>query len=103
MDIADWRKRIDEVDRQLVAWLNERATAALAIGNLKTGPIYDPAREKVVLDNVRRNNGGPLPDRELGQIYERIIDVMRKFEYENHATSARSAAPGTELEAETNE
>jgi len=104
MDIADWRKRIDEVDRQLVALLNERATAARAIGHLKHGPIYDPERERTVLDNVRRSNQGPLPDRELGQIYERIIDVMRKFEHDWHrAAPDRAAAHSTELEAETNE
>jgi chorismate mutase len=104
MDIADWRKRIDEVDRLLVGLLNERAAAARAIGHLKRGPVYDPEREKAVLDNVRHGNQGPLPDRELVKIYERIIDVMRKFEHDlNCAAPDRLAAHSTELEAETNE
>jgi chorismate mutase len=103
MDIADWRKRIDEVDRQLVGLLNERATAAQAIGHLKRGPVYDPEREKIVLENVRRANQGPLPDRELTQIYERIIDVMRKLEYDLNLAASKTAAAGSEVEAETNE
>jgi chorismate mutase len=35
MDIADWRKKIDELDRRLVELLNERAQAAHEIGKLK--------------------------------------------------------------------
>ena len=35
MDIADWRKKIDELDQRLVEVLNERAAAAKAIGALK--------------------------------------------------------------------
>ena len=32
MDIADWRKKIDELDRRLVELLSERARAAVEIG-----------------------------------------------------------------------
>ena len=51
MDIADWRKKIDELDRQLVALLSERARAAVEIGRLKRDtnlPIYEPDRERIV-------------------------------------------------------
>jgi len=46
MDISDWRKKVDELDRKLAALLNERATAAIEIGRLKRNtklPIYEPA------------------------------------------------------------
>lgn len=83
MDIADWRKKIDELDQRLVALLNERARAAQEIGKLKRNtnmPIYEPNREKVIFENVRQANQGPLPDSELRQVYERIIDVMRNIQ-----------------------
>ncbi len=35
MDIADWRKKIDDLDRKLVQLINERATCAVEIGKLK--------------------------------------------------------------------
>jgi len=35
MDIVDWRKKIDELDRKLVELLSERAQAAHEIGKLK--------------------------------------------------------------------
>ena len=82
MDIATWRQKIDELDRQIVRLISERATAAQAIGRLKRAtdlPIYEPTRE-MIFENVRKTNPGPLPDMELTHIYERIIDVMRTLQ-----------------------
>ena len=85
MDIAEWRKKIDELDRRLVELLNERAQAAQEIGRLKRNtnmPIYEPDREKKVFENVRTVNKGPLPEAELQHIFERIMDVMRNLQKE---------------------
>ena len=105
MDIADWRKKIDELDRQLVALISERARAAVAIGKLKRDtsmPIYEPHRERVVFENVQAANRGPLAGRDLVRIYERIIDVMRNVQKEEIAPAAEAAA-GTELDSEVND
>jgi len=83
MDIADWRKKIDELDEQLVHLISERAKAADAIGELKhhSGlPVYEPKREQAVFDHVRAVNPGPLPDAEIQHIFERIMDVMRSLQ-----------------------
>ena len=90
MDIADWRRKIDEIDRQVVALLNQRAAAAHEIGKLKRStdlPVYEPNRERVIFDNVRTANNGPLPDIELQHIYERIIDVMRALQKDELASA----------------
>ena len=97
MDIADWRHKIDELDRQIVHLLSERAVAAQAIGRLKNAtdmPVYEPARESVIFENVRKANSGPLPDVELTHIYERIIDVMRSLQ-KNKFASQQEQADGT--------
>jgi chorismate mutase len=83
MDIADWRKKIDEIDQKLVQILNQRAQAAQEIGRLKrktSMPIYEPDRERIVLEQVQEQNRGPLQHRHLIQIYERIMDVMRNIQ-----------------------
>jgi chorismate mutase-like protein len=83
MDIADWRKRIDELDSQLVKLINERAECALAIGRLKRdsdSPVYEPDREKIIFDNIARLNQGPLSQIQLRQVYERLVDVMRQIQ-----------------------
>jgi chorismate mutase len=83
MDISDWRKKIDELDEQIVRLICQRAEAAQAIGELKRTsdfPVYEPKREQAVFDHVRAVNPGPLDDAELLHVYERIIDVMRTLQ-----------------------
>jgi chorismate mutase-like protein len=100
--IADWRKKIDELDRRLVDLINERARCAQEIGRLKRNtqmPIYEPDRERTIFENVHRINQGPLPDRELTRIFERLIDVMRKLqEYEIRAAKKTTDSGDTENE-----
>lgn len=102
MDIEDWRKKIDEIDRKLVKILNQRALAAQQIGRLKRStdlPVYEPERERVVLEQVGEWNQGPLQRRHLMQIYERIMDVMRTLQKEQSVEGDAEAAKETELEA----
>lgn len=83
MEIANWRKKIDSLDEQIVALLSKRAAAAVAIGELKqrhSAPIYEPDRERTVYENVRSYNPGPLTAAQIQDIYERIMDVMRSLQ-----------------------
>lgn len=83
MSLSDWRRRIDELDRKLVELLNERSRCALEIGKLKQQqnlPLYQPDREKEVLENAERNNQGPLTDAAIRRLFERIIDEARAAE-----------------------
>ncbi len=103
MDIEDWRKKIDELDRKLVALLSERAQAAVQIGRLKRDtnlPVYEPDRERLVLENVQEANPGPLPGRDLVRIYERIMDVMRNIQKEEIAPQAEQEKAQTGLESD---
>jgi chorismate mutase-like protein len=106
MDIEDWRKKIDELDRKLVALLSERARAAVEIGRLKRDtnlPVYEPDRERLVLGNVQEANRGPLPDRDLVRIYERIMDVMRNIQKEEIAPATGPSETESELDSEVND
>jgi chorismate mutase len=112
MDIADWRKKIDELDRQLVDLLSRRAQAAHEIGKLKRVagmPIYEPDRERTVFEHVTRVNPGPLPNRDLMRIYERIMDIMRQIQQEEIAPESLAkettapAAGTTEIDTEVND
>ena len=106
MDIADWRKKIDELDRRLVELLSERARAAVEIGRLKRNtslPIYEPERERIVFENVQEMNRGPLPGKDLVRIFERIMDVMRNIQKEGLGAKADGAKPETELDSDVND
>jgi len=83
MNISDWRRKMDEIDKQLVELLNERCKCALEIGHLKQEsniPLYQPAREKEVLANAETNNQGPLSHAAIRRLFERVIDEARSAE-----------------------
>lgn len=70
------RQRIDQIDRQLVELLNERATVVVEVGKVKQqtgGPIYAPHREAAVLSRVLGLSEGPLPDRTVEAVYREIM------------------------------
>ena len=99
MDIEDWRQKIDDLDRQLVRLINERAQCALEIGRLKRDsamPIYEPDRERLIFQNIARANAGPLSDVQLRQVYERLVDVMRQIQREEMAPEAENEGEATE-------
>ena len=81
--IAKIRGRMDELDSQLVALLNERARCAGEIGHLKRAvglEVYQPDREIEVLRHVRSRNCGPLDAEAITRLFERIIDEARRLE-----------------------
>lgn len=109
MDISGWRTQIDEIDRKLVELLSQRAQAAHEIGKLKQKarmPIYEPDREQAVFANAVSANRGPLPNRDLLRIYERIMDVMRQIQQEEIAPRQSASEGGggvTEIDSEIND
>ena len=92
--LSDWRRRIDDIDRKLVELLNERSQCAIEVGKLKQAehlPLYQPDREREVLENAERVNAGPLSDAAIRRLFERIIDEARSAEREAmHSTDARA-------------
>ena len=77
------RRRIDELDEQLVKLLSERAACALEIGHEKKLAgldIYQPSREAEVLAHVQSINRGPLDNSAMKRLFERIIDEARRLE-----------------------
>ncbi len=81
--IDELRRRIDELDAQLVELLNARSRCALEIGTLKHGmglQVYQPGREERVLQHVRSTSQGPLTAEAITRLFERIIDEARRLE-----------------------
>lgn len=103
MDIAAWRRKIDELDRELVRLINERAQCADEIGKLKRNsslPVYEPDRESIIFANIQRENKGPLTEVQLRQVYERLVDVMRQIQSDEIAPQPKEERQGelTEIE-----
>jgi chorismate mutase-like protein len=81
--LEEFRVAIDEVDRRIVALLNERTLVVEDIGRVKREahlPIYEPRREDQVFANVGGVNRGPMSQEAVRRIFERIIDEMRTIQ-----------------------
>jgi chorismate mutase len=92
--LAPLRTRIDEIDHEIVALLDERARIALEIGRVKDAsgekPIQDPAREAAVIEHVTRASSGLFPEPELVALYRTLIAATRKVQEEQR----RGQRPG---------
>jgi chorismate mutase/prephenate dehydratase len=82
-EIARVRAAIDGVDRRLLALLNERAELVRAVGELKARgglEVYSAARERDLVEALRRANPGPFPDEGVGPVFREIVSATRSLE-----------------------
>ncbi|HEV2305186.1 MAG TPA: chorismate mutase [Candidatus Acidoferrales bacterium] len=82
MTLNDHRRRIDELDRELVRLLNRRAQMSIQLGQLKKEtrlPMRDEAREERILRQVQRVNPGPLDEQALATIFSAILAESRRI------------------------
>jgi chorismate mutase/prephenate dehydratase len=83
--LAPLRERIDAIDHEIVALLNERAQIALEIGRVKeqTGrrTVRDAKRETEVLERVTSASAGLFPEPELVALYRKLIAATRRVQH----------------------
>lgn len=84
VELRRLRRKIDALDRKLVALLNERAELARDVGREKARvgrrQIRDLEREREVLLRVTMANQGPIPQADLLTIYRRLMAATRALE-----------------------
>jgi chorismate mutase/prephenate dehydratase len=77
------RQRIDTLDRDLLALLNQRAALALAVGEIKKRAgtvVFRPEREAQVIDGLKADNAGPLGVDSVAPIWREIMSACRALE-----------------------
>jgi len=78
------RRRIDEIDAQVVELLNQRASVVVEIGNLKrrnSAQVYAPLREIEVLRRACELNQGPLPASAVRAIFREVMSACIALEH----------------------
>lgn len=86
MSLEDVRARIDEIDRQLLQLLNERAEQVHQIGEIKRKDgleIYAPEREEQLLRKLAEINtaaNGRLPEKSIRAIFREIMSAALALE-----------------------
>ena len=79
------RRRIDQIDSELLRLLNRRASLALEVATLKsvaqdTATYYRPDREAQLLRRLRAENAGPLEAEQVVQLFREIVSACRSLE-----------------------
>jgi chorismate mutase/prephenate dehydratase len=83
MKLKNLRKKIDNLDRNIIKLLNERASIAKDIGSVKSntgGGIYMPDREAQIYKHISKENKGPLSDKALAAIYREVMSSSLALE-----------------------
>ncbi len=81
--IDQLRRRIDQIDEQILELINQRLLTAQEIGRIKLrdgGPVADGSRESRLLNRLKKLNKGPLNRQALQHIYTEIIAAAREIQ-----------------------
>jgi len=79
--VDELRARITAADADIVAAVNERASAVAELHANKRArgyDVFDPAREEQVIATVLRANGGPLSDEGLRELFGLILSLCTR-------------------------
>ena len=78
------RDRIDVLDEQIQALINERAKCAQEVAALKNGSdgatFYRPEREAEILRKILARNQGPLSGEEMARLFREIMSACLALE-----------------------
>lgn len=82
--LKDLRRKIDEIDLEILRLISERGRLAIEISKAKrenASGVYDPAREREIKERLERANPGPLPPSSIAAIYREIISACRALQH----------------------
>ncbi len=83
--LTELRERIDALDEQILALINQRGQCALEVARTKiaqgeTGQFYRPDREAAVLRRIQQLNSGPLSDEAVARLFREIMSFCLALE-----------------------
>ena len=81
--IAELRDAIDAVDQQLLLLINQRASLADEIGDIKRqegSQVYRPEREAQVIRKLQTANQGPLRAESIANVWREVMSACRALE-----------------------
>jgi chorismate mutase-like protein len=91
LGIPQLRQSIDELDRQILELISQRLRLVKQVGEVKRHlglDVYDPAREKDLLERVALAAPAPLTSAMAERIFQCIIEESRGLEQRHLAELA---------------
>lgn len=98
VDLADSRKKIDEIDAQIVELFEKRMIVSSQVADYKISnnlPVFDKEREKVKIESVKSMTDDEFNKKCIGELYSQIMAMSRKLQY---VMCESGAGSGTKLD-----
>ncbi|WP_017000610.1 bifunctional 3-deoxy-7-phosphoheptulonate synthase/chorismate mutase [Mammaliicoccus lentus] len=98
-ELENLRQRVEEINDEILGLLSERGDLAKKIGEEKSKQgtqVYDPQREKEMLNKLIDANKGPFNDNTIKQLFKEIFKAstdLQKSENEKHLYVSRKLKP----------
>lgn len=88
-EFMELRDEIDRLDHQILHLIAARIRVVLRVGDYKRArglKVYDPERERTLLDQLARAAPPPLDGETVKRIFERLVDESRRLEQKHMDT-----------------
>ncbi len=85
--LDELRGQLDEVNLQLLNLINKRGDLVKEIGQIKEQQgmnRFDPVRERVMLDQLSKHNGGPFEDSTIVHLFKEIFKAALELQQDDH-------------------
>lgn len=97
LDLQEIRKKLDAIDKDLVALFEERMKLCADVASFKieTGkPVYDGEREKQKLEAVRQLAHGTFNEQAVTELFSQIMTISRRYQYQLLAEHGKTDPSG---------
>ena len=81
MTVSEYREKISEADRELLAAINKRIELVRALHEHKRAegiPLSDPERELQLVVELQAANKGPLSSAGVASLFRHVLDLTHK-------------------------
>lgn len=85
MDLVECRRRLDEIDRQMVELFEQRMEICghVAASKIATGKaVYDGEREKQKLESVAAMAHGDFNRTAVTELFSQMMTISRRYQYQ---------------------
>ena len=86
-EMEQLRKKLDEVNLEILELINQRAELVQEIGKVKSKQSmykFDPVREREMLDLIKKHNNGPFEDATIEHIFKEIFKAGLELQEDDH-------------------
>lgn len=84
IDLSETRKKIDEVDSEIVRLVEERMLLASDVAEYKINigkPVYDKQREEEKLENLGKKASNKFNEKAIKDLFLHIMSISRQYQY----------------------